>query len=708
MNKQRIIKFMDEQVYRPLKFKELVEQLEVTEGNMEQFQEILNELTEDGTVIKTRSRRFGLPHKMNLVVGHLQGHSSGFAFLISERHKEDTFIAPENLNGAMHGDKVVARMIPSSHISKNKEGEIIRIIERARTELVGRMDLVNKDYGFVVPDNQRISKDFYVHKKNFKGAKNGDKVVAEILEWPKANRSPEAKIKEVLGKDGDPGVDTLSVIHEYKLSTEFPKEVLQEAKKVAKQPITANGRRDLRNQFTFTIDGADAKDLDDAITIEKTDDGIMLGIHIADVGYYVKKDSLIDIEAFERGTSVYFPDRVLPMLPQELSNGVCSLHPEVDRLTVSVIMKLDENGNIKDSSITESIINSDRRLTYDLVNKLVVDKDQQLREEYQDCIEALELSAKLAVILREKRMQRGSIDFDFAESKIEVDQVSGRPVNIRPRRRTFSDGIIEEFMLLANETIAEHFYWLSIPFMYRVHDEPLSEKLSDLTQFLANFNIYLKGVHDGEVHPKEFQKAIKEAEGRQEEKLINTVILRSMQRAVYSDTCDGHFGLASDYYTHFTSPIRRYPDLVIHRIIKDFLNDNIKVGTKKEEELSEFVAIAANKASARERVADEAERSILDLLKVEFMAQSLYNEYDGLISGVIPSGFFVELENTVEGFVHVSTLFDDYYLFEKENYRFIGERTGNIFRLGDKVRIKVVGADVQSRKIDFKLVDMES
>jgi ribonuclease R len=706
ITRAELIKYMDEQAYKPMKFNELVDELNIKSDEREKFSDLLGELINEGAVIKTRYNRYGIPHKMNLILGKLQGHSAGFAFLISDREKEDTFIAPQNLNGAMHGDKVIARIIPSSQKKKSKEGEVIRIIERARQEIVGRLDVINNSYGFIIPDNQRISTDFYIVSKNFKNAKDGEKVVAEIIEWPKNNRSPEAKVKKVLGKEGEPGVDTLSVIHEYKLRTEFPKQVISEAKRVAKKDITAKNRKDFRDKYTITIDGADARDFDDAITIEKKGQNYLLGVHIADVGEYVKKDSVIDKEAYERGTSVYFPDRVLPMLPEVLSNGVCSLNPNVDRYTLSAIMEINDKGEVINHQIVEGIINSNKRLTYELVNDLIVHNDKKLKKEYADTLPTLQLASELAKILRSSRKERGSIDFDFAESKIIIDQVNGKPVEIKPRKRTFSDSIIEEFMLIANETVAQHFFWLDIPFLYRVHDDPLPEKINDLEKFLQNFDIYLKGVNDGEIHPKELQQAVSQAEGRPEEKLINTVILRSMQRAIYSDICAGHFGLAAKYYTHFTSPIRRYPDLVIHRIIKDYLNKNIDL-TEDNEELEEFVSLAASQSTACEKKADEAERSILDLLKVEYMQGHISDVFDGIISGVIPSGFFVELPNTVEGFVHVSSLYDDYYIYQEENYRFLGERTGKTYRIGDKVEIEVIKADVKTRKIDFVLTDLK-
>ena len=706
ITKKELLKYMDEKVYKPMKFSELVEELNIKNDKKEDFSELLQKLINEGEIIKTRYNRYGIPHKMNLVLGKLQGNRAGFAFLISDREKDDTFIAPQNLNGAMHGDKVIARIIPSSHKKKNKEGEVIRIIERARQEIVGRLDVINNSYGFIIPDNQRVGTDFYIVRKNYKNAKDGEKVVAEIIAWPKNNRSPEAKVKKVLGKEGEPGVDTLAVIHEYKLKTDFPKQVISEAKRVANKSINPKNRVDFRDKYTITIDGEDARDFDDAITIEKKDGNYLLGVHIADVGEYVKKGSIIDKEAFERGTSVYFPDRVLPMLPEVLSNGVCSLNPNVDRFSLSVIMEINKKGEIVNHQIVEGIINSNRRLTYSLVNELVVNKDKDLQKKYSDAMKTLNLSSELAKILRASRKERGSIDFDFAESKVIIDQVNGKPVEIKPRKRTFSDSIIEEFMLIANETVAEHFFWLDIPFMYRVHDDPLPEKINDLEKFLQNFDIYLKGVNEGEIHPKELQRAVSQADDRPEEKLINTVILRSLQRAVYSDTCDGHFGLAAKYYTHFTSPIRRYPDLVIHRIIKDYLNKKIDL-TEDNEDLDDFVSLAANQATACEKKADEAERSIIDLLKVEYMQRHVSDTYNGIISGVIPSGFFVELPNTVEGFVHVSSLYDDYYIYQEENYRFLGERTGKTYRIGDKVEIEVIKADVKTRKIDFILTDLK-
>ncbi len=703
-----LLSLMDKKTYKPQTIDELIKVLELKPAVRFDLQLMLDELEQEGQVIKTRYGRYGLPHRMNLVLGKLQGHPTGYAFLIPDRDEDDIFISSNKLNGAMHGDKVIIRLLGPFN-GKKSEGEVIRILKRARSKVVGRIEIIRNHHGFIVPDNKRLGRDFYVNASDFNGAKNGDKVVAKIISWPNKRRAPEAVVSKVLGPEGAPGVDTLSVIHQYKLPLHFPKRVLEEAEKVPQEIEAAeiSKRLDLRQQLTITIDGADARDLDDAISVVQLDNGhFSLGVHIADVGHYVKKDSKLDQEALKRGTSVYFPDRVLPMLPTQLSNGICSLHPQVDRLTLSVVMEVDKAGNVRDYQIVESIIHSNARLTYTEVNRILVDNDLDLREKYQHLLALLEAAAELAKILRNRRDSRGSIDFDFPEAKIKIDQHSGRPVDVKPRQRTFADSIIEEFMLLANETVASHYYWLQVPFIYRVHEEPLVEKMGDLGKFLNTFGIYIRGIHSGEVHPKAIQQALGEVKGRKEEQLINTVVLRSMQRAEYKPECEGHFGLAAKYYTHFTSPIRRYPDLVIHRIIKRLIKEQGKMSEKERIKLTDFVEYAAKTATERERTADEAERDINNLLKVEYMSGKINQEYTGVISGVVSAGLFVELPNTVEGFVHVSSLTDDYYLLERDKYRFIGQRTGRIFRLGDRVQILVNSVNIEDRRVEFVLKEM--
>ncbi|QOR34474.1 ribonuclease R [Clostridium sp. 'deep sea'] len=708
INKKELLILMDEKNYKPQTLEELIKELELKNTKKADLKQLLAELESEGLVIKTRYGRYGLPHRMNLVLGKLQGNKSGYAFLLSDREEEDVFISSEKLNGAMHGDKVIARLYWPVEGKKKREGEVIRIIKRARTSIVGRMEIIKRNHGFIIPDSKRLGRDFYVAKSDFNGAKNGDKVVADITSWPMKRRAPEAKVTKILGKEGDKGVDTLSVIHQYDLPLEFPESVLAEAKKVAKEPNKQEiaKRKDLRDVQTITIDGADARDLDDAITLEKLTNGnYKLGVHIADVGHYVKRGTKLDIEALKRGTSVYFPDRVLPMLPTELSNGICSLHPEVDRLTLSAIMQVTNEGKVKDYEIVESIIHSNARLTYTEVNEILVNENKETINKYQELVPLLKIAGELAKILRSKRINRGSIDFDFPEAKIKVDENSGRPVEIKPRSRTFADSIIEEFMLLANETVASHYYWLQTPFVYRVHDEPDLEKMLELNRFLNNFGIYVKGVQSGQFHPKAVQQVLDEANGKKEEQLINTVVLRSMQRAEYKPECDGHFGLAAKFYSHFTSPIRRYPDLTIHRIIKQLIKSKGKLTENERLELEEFVDHASYQSTERERIADEAERDIDDLLKVEYMAGNIGNEYTGVISGVVTAGFFVELPNTIEGFVHVSSLVDDYYLLEREKFRFIGQRGGRIFRLGDKVQVVVNSVSIENRRIEFTLTE---
>ncbi len=704
IEKRDIIDYMEREEYRPQTAPELFENMKVTVASAE-FDEILAELEATGQIIETRYGRFGLPHRMNLAVGRLQGNKAGFAFLLVPRPDTDVFISADKLNSAMHGDLVIARLLPGKPNSKKREGEVIHVLDRARTTIVGRLEKTGRQHGFIIPDNKRISRDFYVDASDFNNAKDGDKVVAEITAWAHQRRAPEAKITEILGAEGAPGVDILSAIKRYDLPTEFPPEVIQVAQKVPQDvnPNQIKGRLDLRDLPTITIDGEDARDLDDAISLaRRSDGGYTLGVHIADVGNYVTAGSILDIEALKRGTSVYFPDRVLPMIPPELSNGICSLHPGVDRLTLSVLMDINTEGVVTDYKIRETVIHSDARFSYKEANQFLEQKQDSTK--YRNFGDMLQVAKELAAKLASRRKHRGSINFDFPEAKITVDPQTGRPIDIQPRSRTVADNIIEEFMLLANETVAEHCFWLEIPFIYRVHDEPSADKMQELGEFLQNFNIYLKGSGNGDIHPKSLQEALAKADILPEEQLINTVILRSMKRAEYSEICGGHFGLAAKYYTHFTSPIRRYPDLFIHRVLKMLMHQNDRLTEKQIDQLKPLAIEAAAQSTSCERKADEAERDIDDLMKVEYMAGNIGNVYKGLISGVVNSGFFVELPNTIEGFVHLSSLHDDYYRLEREKYQLIGEQTGRTLRIGDEIKIRVYDVSYDERQIEFRIV----
>ncbi len=701
--KDKLIEFMEEQAYKPLKRNELAEIFDINKKQREIFYNLLDEMEEEGLVVKTREKTYGVPQRMNLIVGILQGHKKGYGFVLpSNKELKDIYISPKDLNGAMNGDKVIVRIHAKGNESKKPEGKIIRILERANNKIVGTFER-SKNFGFVVPDDDRINMDIFIPKNEINSARNDQKVVVEIIEWPTKRRSPEGKIVEVLGYIDEVGTDILSIIRKYNLSEEFPSQVMNEAEliSVAIPQSEINRRVDLRGKNIFTIDGADAKDLDDAVSLQKLDNGnYELGVHIADVTHYVKENSELDKEAINRGTSVYLVDRVVPMLPKKLSNGVCSLNPHVPRLTLSVFMEIDKNGNVLNNTIEESIIESKERLTYTDVSDILEKGDKELENKYSNYLDDFKLMKELCDILRSKREGRGSIDFDFDEAKIVLDE-DGKPIEVKKAERRIANRIIEEFMLVCNETVAEYMYWTQTPFVYRVHEDPDEEKINEFNKFIYNFGYTLKGGH--EIHPKQLQSLLKKIEGKKEETVINTLMLRSLKKAKYSDECDGHFGLAAEYYCHFTSPIRRYPDLQIHRIIKHFINN--RMNNKRRKKLDKLLPQIADQCSNRERIADEAERETNDLKMTQYMNERLGEEYEGIISSVTSFGVFVELDNTIEGLVHISSLTDDYYIYDEQNYCLIGERTNKTYKIGDLAKVKVVKANIAKKEIDFVIVD---
>ncbi len=694
---------MREDAYKPLLIDELMNVLDVPAEDIPEFQKMIDELEAEGKIIKTKKKRYGVPERMGLIAGRFQGNERGFGFLIPDyEDMSDIFIASEDSKGAMHNDRVLARVIKPGVEGKRAEGEIKRVVKRSNTSLVGIFES-NKNFGFVVPDNRKIYQDIFVSKDDFHGAKTGDKVVVEITRWPKARRNPEAKVIDVLGHKDDPGTDIVSIIKQFHLNESFPTKVLDQAEQIPNiaQEEEIQRRRDLRGLNIVTIDGADAKDLDDAISIDKLSNGhYKLGVHIADVSHYVTENSPLDKEAFSRATSVYLVDRVIPMLPRKLSNGICSLNPKVDRLTLSVSMEIDKNGQVVEYDIFESVIKTKDRMTYSDVTSILVDKDEKLIERYKELVPDFELMKELSLLLKSKRRERGSIDFDFPEAKVILDE-QGKPIEVKKYSITISNKIIEEFMLVCNETVAEHMFWLNAPFVYRVHEEPDAEKLENFNTLIYNLGYHLKGLN--KVHPKDLQQLLDQIKGSKEERIISTVMLRSLMKAKYSHENLGHFGLAAKYYCHFTSPIRRYPDLTIHRIIKE----NINTGISEEREifLKKFVQEAAKQSSDQEITAQEAERETKDLKKAEFMKDKVGEKYEGVISSVTSFGMFVELENTIEGLVRISDLVDDYYIYDDRHYRLIGENTKKIYKIGDEVVIKVVRADVATRQIDFALVE---
>ena len=637
-----------------------------------------------------------------IYIGKFIANAKGFGFVEVEDLETDIFVGEMDVKDAMHGDTVEVR-IRTYRGGKRPEGVVVKVLERGITEVVGTFQR-RKNFGFVVCDNQKILQDIYIPLGEINGALDGQKVVAEITSYAERGKKPEGKIKEVLGFLEIPGTDILCIAKEYQLPLGFTEKQLNQADRIAKPVSEADmfGRMDLRDTVMVTIDGEDAKDLDDAVSMEKIGDIYRLGVHIADVANYVQESSALDKEALKRGTSVYLVDRVIPMLPKALSNGICSLNAGEDRLALSCIMDVDDKGNVVNHTIAETVIHVNKRMTYTSVQK-ILDGNEEERESYKELVPMFEMMAHVAGILRDKRSRRGSIDFDFPETKIKLNAL-GKAVKILPYERTTATKLIEDFMLLANETVAEHFFWQELPFVYRTHEKPDPEKMTKLGIFIRNFGYYFKA-GNGEVHPKELQKLLEKISGTKEEALLSRLTLRSMQRAAYTTECSGHFGLAAQYYCHFTSPIRRYPDLQIHRIIKDSLR-----GRLNERKISHYAKIlpeVAVQSSKMERRADEAERETVKMKKAEYMKEHLGEICEGVISGVTNYGIYVELDNTVEGMVHVNSMRNDYYYFDEVHYELVGQDSGVKYKLGERVLVQVKRVDMASKTIDFRLVDRE-
>ncbi|WMJ87704.1 ribonuclease R [Anaerocolumna sp. MB42-C2] len=698
--KKILLDFINSKEYHPLKFKEIASILQVPRDEKQDLREVLTALQADGKIEQDTQGRYKLADA-NTKTGIFSGTQRGFGFVIIEGEEEDIFIPENATKGALHNDKVMVS-IKESRTGKRKEGEILRILERSFTTIVGTFEK-SKNYGFVIPDNQKFGKDIFIPKEHTKGAVNGHKVVVKLTDYGGQDKNPEGKVIEILGHMNDPGVDIISVIMAYNLPMEFPEEVMNQVEavpdEISGEDIT--GRKDIRELQTVTIDGEDAKDLDDAITISKDNNLYHLGVHIADVTNYVTENSPLDKEAVKRGTSVYLVDRVIPMLPHKLSNGICSLNAGTDRLALSCFMDIDNNGNVIGHEIAETVLKVDRRMTYTSVKKILEDHDEEEIEQYKEFVPMFDLMAELADILREKRRKRGSIDFDFPESKIRLDE-NGHPIEIKPYERNKATKIIEDFMLIANETVAEDFFWQEIPFVYRSHENPDSDKIKQLGIFINNFGYSIK-ISQDEIHPKELQKLLLKIDNTPEEALISRLTLRSMKRAKYTSTSDGHFGLATKYYCHFTSPIRRYPDLQIHRIIKENLRGSLN--EKRLKHYHKILPDVAMQASITERRADDAEREVDKLKKVEYMSDHIGETFEGVISGITNWGLYVELPNTVEGMVRVSEMTDDYYIYDEEHYTMMGEHTRKTYKLGEKVLVEVVAADKLLRTIDFAFVD---
>lgn len=702
--KQKLLGLISEAAYNPLKKEELAMIFDIHHTEMPMFYNFLDELVESGYLILTKKGKYTSPNQMGLFVGKLVSHKKGFGFVESdEEYTQDLFIPADSLNGAMHNDRVIAEITTPATDEKRAEGRIIKVVERAITDVVGTFQ-ESKNFGFVLPDNKKFNKDIFIPKKFFNGARGNDKVVCRITQWPTEDRKPEGKIIEILGQKGDRYVEIASVIREHGLPEEFPKKALDEAEKVAIEiPQEEIDRRlDIRDMNIFTIDGEDAKDLDDAVSIEVLDNGnYKLGVHIADVTHYVKEKSKLDKEALKRATSVYLVDKVIPMLPKTLSNGVCSLNPFEDKLTLSVFMEIDHKGDVVKHDIKETIINSKARMTYTEVSDILEKDDEKLKKTFAKVADDFFNAEKLARILMKRREKRGAIDFDFPEAKIILNN-DGDVVDIKQYERRISNRIIEEFMLITNETVAEHFFWLNMPFVYRVHETPAHEKIETLNKFISTFGYVIKGDLES-VHPKALQGIIEQIHGKTEEKAISTIMLRSLKQARYSPECVGHFGLAAQYYSHFTSPIRRYPDLQIHRIIKEFLNG--KISQKRQDQLAQIVDYASTQSSEREREAELAERDVKDIYKARYMEDRVGEEFVGIVSSVTSFGMFIELDNTVEGLVRLADMSDDYYIFDENTFTILGERTKKMYRIGDVVKIKVEKVNVDFKEIDFKLLE---
>ena len=698
--KERILAYMESEGYVPIKRRDMRAMLSVPQEDREKFENLINELIAEGHIFETKKGKLASPKDLQMATGTFIGHARGFGFVTPDAGGEDIFIPASETMGAMQKDRVLYKVLHKAEKGKKADGVIVRILERGQQRIVGTFEAGSKGYGFVVADDKKIAKDIFISRENTKGAVTGHKVVVEITDYGEDRRNPEGKVIEILGHINDPGVDILSVIRRYELAVEFPEEVYAEIEHLGTEVAEADkkGREDLRGLLTITIDGADAKDLDDAVSLKRLGNGnFELGVHIADVSHYVRENTALDKEAYARGTSVYLVDRVIPMLPHKLSNGICSLNPHVDRLALSCLMEVNGRGEVVSHRILESVINSDYRMTYTAVREILEDGTPALLEQYAEILPMLEDMEELRQILGEKRRKRGSVNFDLPESKIILDE-NGKPIDIKPYEKSIATNMIEEFMLVCNETIAENSFWQEMPFMYRSHQEPDEDKLEKMEQFLRGFGYYLRK-KDGEIHPRELQKVLQKAEETDEERIITRMVLRSMMQARYTAENGGHFGLAAKYYCHFTSPIRRYPDLEIHRMIKKMLHGELdeKASAYYRRKMPDW----AKHCSKQERIAEDAERDTDALKKVEFMEDKVGQIYEGIISGVTNWGIYVELPNTIEGMVALSQMDDDYYEFDEKKMLVFGKRTKKSYRLGDKVVVSVAKVDRMMGTIDF-------
>lgn len=700
---KNILHYLKEKAGKPLAEKKLMSIFHLDEEQKSFWNALVVKMLQEGKLIRTRNHLLGIPSQMNLVAGRFSASSKGFGFVIPDDViGQDIFIAPRDIGGAMNNDRVICRVQRGRSLErKGREGEIIRILERAHKNVVGTFEAAGA-YGFVVPDDMKLGSDIFVPEKGIGFAKHGDKVILEISRYPEKGRSAEGYVIDVLGRADDPKVAMESIIFQYGIHQNFPAAVIEEAEAIPQQVPQAakRGRKDLRYQPMITIDGDDARDLDDAVYVENKGQGkYLLGVHIADVSYYVRPGSELDHESYDRATSVYFPDRVIPMLPRELSNGICSLNAGVDRLAFSCEMLIDRKGKILSFEIFPALIRVAKRLSYGQVKRALVEEEAEVQKELADFMPMLKEMAALSEILKKRRMRRGAIDFDFPEVKVKVDE-AGNTIGIVKRERNLAESIIEEFMLAANETVAQYMSEKKQPFIYRIHEKPASEKMHDFDELLHGFGYRLPD--QKEIKPKDLQEVLEKVKGEPEERLLSTVMLRSLRQAVYKEENMGHFGLAAEYYTHFTSPIRRYPDLMVHRLLKSQLGVKAGAATNQEKKM-DYLVKAAKHSSDQERNAAQAEREAVDLKKVEYMAQFLGEEFDGFISGVTAFGIFVELENGVEGLVRISQINDDYYQYFEREWKLVGQRTGREFRLGDPLKVKLIKASPEERQLTFGL-----
>ena len=700
IRKRKILDFVNDDLYKPMKEKELSSIFEVPKNDRVIFTSLINELIQNAEIIITPKGKIHSLKKMNLIKGIFNRNAKGFGFVIpSDKDVKDIFVPFKYSSGAMHMDKVLCRVNKDMEKNKRPEGEIYKILSQGVIDIVGTFSKV-KDYGFVIPDDKRICDDIFIHSSNRNRANDGHKVVVKVINR-KSERNLEGEVIEILGHVNDPEVEVLGILRQYGIRSTFSDKIYEELESI-KDSISESeleGREDLRQNLTVTIDGEDSKDLDDAVSLEILENGnYLLGVHIADVSHYVRENTELGNEALKRGTSVYLVDKVVPMLPHKLSNGICSLNPNIDRLTLSCIMEIDTKGNVLKHKICKSVINSDKRMTYSIVNDLLINENSQHLDDNLQFIHMLRNMGKLSQTLREKRIKRGSIEFDFPEAKIIIDE-NGKPIDIKLYDRNAATSLIEEFMLICNETVAEEYFWLDLPFVYRCHEEPDAEKLSKLSDFVTNLGYVLKGKgrKQGSI-----QKLLSNIESTPEEILISRVVLRSFKQARYSPHNTSHFGLAAKYYCHFTSPIRRFPDLAIHRIIK--ANISGEIGEKYMNYIKQNIDDICTKSSLAERNAETSEREVSNLKKVEFMSNKVGEDFEGIISNITNWGIYVELPNTVDGMVSLSTLVDDHYIFQKDSMKLIGEHTKKTYSLGDKVKVQLVRANREERTLDFEFL----